>query len=246
MTKKKKIIIILSILAFFLISAISIWGFIFYKNNYPKVESISLDVDNLELYVDESYKLELSINPSNAKNQDVEWSISNKNVLSLSNNTVVALKEGTGKICAKLKSDSEIIDCVDINVLSKKKKFQKHLVENCGCIETGEEKFECGTSDLKIEFDFYAGTYIEKYDSLKYVYHYGSGYVEGFYKDGKYEVKYLYRLDTKKLSCVGNEPYFHSLVCNYSGIQSTTNSIESFLDAFDYFLGDDYEIEDLY
>jgi len=70
-------------------------------NKVVKVNSISLNANDLDLYVDDTYSLKVTINPTNATNKNVKWTSNDNGVATVSSNGVItAKKEGYAIITA--------------------------------------------------------------------------------------------------------------------------------------------------
>lgn len=77
-----------------------------------KVNGVSLNKTNLNLYVNESAKLTANIKPNNASNKKVTWISSNPDVASVdANGNVKALKEGTATITVTTKDGNYAASC---------------------------------------------------------------------------------------------------------------------------------------
>lgn len=70
-------------------------------SNEIAVQGISLDKTSLALKVGESATLTATVEPANATNKEVTWSIDNAKVASINNGVVTALAAGSAKITAK-------------------------------------------------------------------------------------------------------------------------------------------------
>ncbi len=66
-----------------------------------KVQSVSLNKNKITTYVGYNFKLDATIQPSNAKDKTITWSSSNKDVADVKNGNVVVKKTGTAIITAK-------------------------------------------------------------------------------------------------------------------------------------------------
>lgn len=125
--------------------------------NTVSVESITIEVSNLELKKNENYQLNYNIVPENATNKSVTWSSSNNNVATVDNNGLVtAISEGSATIeveteDGKLKDIVEVIvspttsvETANINI-----KIYPNPIENRLVIETGDIlKYEVVLSDI--------------------------------------------------------------------------------------------------
>ncbi len=69
-------------------------------NPVVAVTGVTLDKNNISLYVGNEAKLNATISPTNATNKSLVWSSSDSNVVSVSSGTIKALKEGTATIKA--------------------------------------------------------------------------------------------------------------------------------------------------
>ncbi|MBQ2917590.1 MAG: Ig-like domain-containing protein [Clostridia bacterium] len=77
-----------------------------------KVNGVSLNKTNLNLYVNESAKLTANIKPNNASNKKVTWVSSNPDVASVdANGNVKALKEGTATITVTTDDGNKKAEC---------------------------------------------------------------------------------------------------------------------------------------
>lgn len=87
-----------------------------YLLNVTPVTGVSLDKSQIELKVDETYKLIASITPSNAANKDLIWSSSNSSVAKVDEKgNVTALSPGTAEITVKTVEGSFTATCT-VNV----------------------------------------------------------------------------------------------------------------------------------
>ena len=67
-------------------------------DSYVAVTGVSLNYDNLSLYVGKSITLNPTVEPYNASNPTVKWSISDTNVATISNNVLTAVTVGEADI----------------------------------------------------------------------------------------------------------------------------------------------------
>ena len=80
-----------------------------------KVTGIKLDKTTINLLVGEKNKLTPTITPNNATNQNIAWSSSNNNIVSVDEvGNIKALKEGTSKITVKTKDGNKTATCTVI------------------------------------------------------------------------------------------------------------------------------------
>ena len=89
-------------------------GYVFreYTKVYPMVTSLSLKETEISMNVNSTHKLEYTIGPDNAINKEVEWSSSNKDVVSVDNKgTLTAKSGGEATITLKAKESGIIVTC---------------------------------------------------------------------------------------------------------------------------------------
>ena len=77
-----------------------------------KVEGVGLNKNTLSLKVGKSYSLYVSISPSDATNQNVTWSSSNKAVATVTNGVIKAIKVGTATITVTTSDGNYKDSCV--------------------------------------------------------------------------------------------------------------------------------------
>lgn len=82
-----------------------------------ELQSLSLDPSSMELLVGESRALTVVPTPAEA-NAEVEWSVSDPSVVSLSNGTVTAVGEGTATVTATSKENPEVKAAATVTVKS--------------------------------------------------------------------------------------------------------------------------------
>lgn len=82
------------------------------------VESVSLSVDNTSLNIGDTATITVSILPEDASDKSYSLSSSNKEVVSIENNVITALKEGNSTITVTT-TDGEKTDSIDISVISQ-------------------------------------------------------------------------------------------------------------------------------
>ena len=125
--------------------------------NTVSVESITIEVSNIELKKNENYQLNYNIVPENATNKSVTWSSSNNNVATVDNNGLVtAISEGSATIEVETK-DGKLKDIVEVIVSPTTSvetaniniKIYPNPIENRLVIETGDIlKYEVVLSDI--------------------------------------------------------------------------------------------------
>lgn len=87
-------------------------------NSAIKLEEIVMDED-LELYVDEEYQLEVELYPEDATNTDLAWKSSRPEIATVDESgNVTGIKKGTAKIFATAKNDSKIKATCNVVVLN--------------------------------------------------------------------------------------------------------------------------------
>lgn len=89
-------------------------GYVFreYTKVYPIVTSLALKETEISMNVNSTHKLEYTIGPDNAINKEVEWSSSNKDVVSVDNKgTLTAKSGGEATITLKAKESGIIATC---------------------------------------------------------------------------------------------------------------------------------------
>ncbi len=109
--------------------------------DYVAVESVSLNLNSIEIINKQSDKLIASVLPNNASNRNVVWSSSNKNIVALSNDgTIIACSPGTATITATTEDGDFSVSC-EVTVLPR--------TFNVTWIADGKEiinqETECGT-----------------------------------------------------------------------------------------------------
>lgn len=85
-----------------------------------KVESITLNKNKLEMTEGESTNLEVTFNPTNATNKEVQWATGDSNIATVdSNGNIKAIKEGKTTITATSKDGGKVASC---EIIVNKKK----------------------------------------------------------------------------------------------------------------------------
>lgn len=96
-----------------------IWNSYVYEYPYTKVTSISLNETQKELKVGEIFNLTATIQPTDAKYKDVEWSSANDKVATVdTNGKVTGMSSGSVVITAKSKDQAKTATCV-VTVMAK-------------------------------------------------------------------------------------------------------------------------------
>lgn len=116
-------------------------GYVFrdYTKEVPKdvkVTGISLDKNNLELKIGDTYTLTSTITPNNATNKEVEWSSNNSDVATVENGKIVAKNKGEAKITVKSKDTGVSATC---NVKVVKKVTEISISESTLNLNVGDE-----------------------------------------------------------------------------------------------------------
>ena len=116
-------------------------GYVFrdYTKEVPKnvkVTGISLDKNNLELKIGDTYTLTSTITPNNATNKEVEWSSNNSDVATVENGKIVAKNKGDAKITVKSKDTGVSATC---NVKVVKKVTEISISESAVNLNVGDE-----------------------------------------------------------------------------------------------------------
>lgn len=116
-------------------------GYVFrdYTKEVPKdvkVTGISLDKNNLELKIGDTYTLTSTITPNNATNKEVEWSSNNSDVATVENGKIVAKNKGEAKITVKSKDTGVSATC---NVKIVKKVTEISISESAVNLNVGDE-----------------------------------------------------------------------------------------------------------
>ena len=85
-----------------------------------KVESITLNKNKLEMTEGESTNLEVTFNPTNATNKEVQWATGDSNIATVdANGNIKAIKEGKTTITATSKDGGKVANC---EIIVNKKK----------------------------------------------------------------------------------------------------------------------------
>ena len=92
-----------------------------------EIQSISLDLEELELKVGEEYKFTLNINPIDVfyTNADITWIVDDSDVLEIQNNTIKALKVGKTTVTVKTSNNKEAV--CNVTVIEKEKENKEVL-----------------------------------------------------------------------------------------------------------------------
>ncbi|MGE7091108.1 Ig-like domain-containing protein [Lysinibacillus sp. NPDC048646] len=94
------------------IDAIDVDGYLISENEIPKVESITLDKNNLELFEGDSEKLTATVTPDSA---NVIWMSSDESIATVDQNgNVIAIKEGVITVTAQVPNSNLTANCVVI------------------------------------------------------------------------------------------------------------------------------------
>lgn len=89
-----------------------IWNAYVYEYSYTKVTGVSLNESNKTIKVGNTIKLSASVEPSNAKFTEVNWSSSNTNVITVdSSGNVKAIAAGSAIITATTKDQAKTATC---------------------------------------------------------------------------------------------------------------------------------------
>lgn len=102
-----------------------------------KVTSISLNINNLELKIGDTYNLTCNILPDNATNKNVEWSTSNQDIVSVENGKITAKSKGEATITVK-SQDTQMTATCNVKVLTKVTEIK--LVDSNLDMNVGDEK----------------------------------------------------------------------------------------------------------
>ena len=86
--------------------------------DYIKVTNVSLDKNNISLYLGDSTTLTATVTPNNATFKNVSWTTSDSNVVSVSNGRIEAKKVGTANITVKTESEGKQAVCT-VTVVEK-------------------------------------------------------------------------------------------------------------------------------
>ena len=62
------------------------------------VDSVSLNTDSLELIIGDEVELVATVLPENATNKEIEWSVSDNEIVSCDNGAIIALSEGSATV----------------------------------------------------------------------------------------------------------------------------------------------------
>ena len=106
-----------------------------------EIESITLNKTNLDLFIEDSETLRVTIRPENATNQEVSWTSSNTTVATVNNGVVKGLKEGTATIYAN--AGGKTVSC-EVNVKKRPVLVQSILLKKdlLALAEGGSETLE--------------------------------------------------------------------------------------------------------
>ena len=80
------------------------------KDEKIAVKSIKFNTDNIDLNVGETFKLNVSYDPSNASDKKISWVSNNPGIASVKDGVITAVKEGTAIITAK-SSNGKTANC---------------------------------------------------------------------------------------------------------------------------------------
>lgn len=110
------------------------------SGNDGKVTDITLDDSKITIQVDETYRLDYEIEPSNASNQEVTWSSSNKAIATVSSSgRVTGIKEGTCKITVKTRDGGYTDSCtVTVGSSGGNAKIQDITISGSDTVEVGK------------------------------------------------------------------------------------------------------------
>ena len=88
-----------------------VWSEYVKEYEYTKVESISLDKEEIELQIDDTYDLELTITPDNATFKNVKWESLDEEVATVENGKITAVSEGKTVIKVYTLEDANEVEC---------------------------------------------------------------------------------------------------------------------------------------
>ena len=95
-----------------------VWNEYVQDYNYVKVTDIKLNKTDITLEIDDTFKLEATINPSNAKYKDVVWSVEDSNILDVKDGLVKAKCVGKTNVVVKSVDQEKTATCT-VNVVPK-------------------------------------------------------------------------------------------------------------------------------
>lgn len=108
-----------------------------YAAKYPvtgiTVSSTNLSEDALELQVGSTETLTVTVTPEDAANKNITYSIGDTSILTVENNIITALDEGTTTITIASESNPEVTKTITVTV-AEKKKIQLYQEGNTGTI----------------------------------------------------------------------------------------------------------------
>jgi len=130
-----------------------IWSSYVYEYPYTKVSSISLNESAKELKVGDTFNITATIQPSDAKYKDVEWSSANDAVATVdANGKITAVKTGSVVITVKSKDQAKTATCV-VTVTDKNPSISLDK-EMYTVLKDGMAEFDISTVDTDItEYD---------------------------------------------------------------------------------------------
>ena len=97
-----------------------VWKEYVQKYDYTKVESITLDKEEITLEVDETYTLIPTILPADAKYKEVEWSVENPEILDVDNGKITAKAAGETTVTVTTVDEKKTANC-KVTVIAKTK-----------------------------------------------------------------------------------------------------------------------------
>ena len=117
---KKSIYNVIIIILLGIIVGISVYV-LFFNNEKKVLVDVKLNDNNINIYIGESKKLEVTLDPLDA-DTELTWESSNKSIVEVNNGTITGKDIGDGIIIVKTKDDFS--DTCIVHVINKKEKLE--------------------------------------------------------------------------------------------------------------------------
>lgn len=113
-----------------------VWNEYVKEYNYTRVEDVKLNEESITLEIGDTFNIEATVLPSNAKYKDVIWDVKDTSVISLIDGKVRALKEGTTTITVTSVDQGKTAACTVIvtkqttQIVTDKEEYVVYLNES--------------------------------------------------------------------------------------------------------------------
>ena len=231
----KKLLFKLSIIPIGILLIVCLVFYWIYKSK--EIRDIKLEKENIQILVNQEYRIEYTIVPDAAKEEALLWVTDNENAINLDHGVIYGKAMGEANVWVNPINKPELKKKITVVVTTKRGLFKEILVSDFGYKTIDKVKYR--SNDFNTIINFEDNTLTEQKGGLTFIYHFTENYIEAS-SEGYGSGRIHFDVESYYQTCSSDQKEW----CERSE-ESALSENQSILERFRLYLGNDTTVEDL-